>query len=71
MFNPGPLYVICGGRSGTYVGVSPITLVFPLSVSFHKSSMLIFIYMLFLPGQHMAKTWDTSKSIVLSEIKEH
>jgi hypothetical protein len=27
--------------------------------------------MLFLPGQHLAKAWDISKNIVLSEIKEH
>jgi hypothetical protein len=58
-------------QSDTCADVSPIILVFPLSVSFHKSSILIFIYMLFLPGQHMAKSWDISKNIVLSEIKEH
>ena len=40
---------------------------FPPSVSFHKSSILVFIYMLFLPGQHMAKAWDASKALFVQK----
>ena len=44
---------------------------FPLSVSFHQSSELIFIYMLILPEEQTGEAWEPYKSNGLSEIGEH
>ena len=50
---------ICGRRSGTGTGFSSTQCIgFPLSVSFHQRSLLIF--MLLLPEGQTAVTWEPS-----------
>ena len=41
----------------------------PLSVSFHQSSTVIFVYMMLLPGQ--AEVWENSESKPLPKIGDH
>jgi len=49
---------ICSAQSGTGTGLSPS---FPLSVSFHQCSILIFIYMLPLPKGQTGEAWEPSE----------
>jgi hypothetical protein len=49
---------ICAGQSGTVTGFFSQYFYFPLSVSFHHSSTLIFIYMLLLPDEKTVKGWE-------------
>jgi len=44
---------------------------FPLPVSFHQRSKLIFIYMLILLEEQTGEAWEPSKSYGLSEIGKH
>jgi hypothetical protein len=51
--------------------VSLPILLFPLSVSFHQCSTLVFIYMLLLPEGRTGEAWEPSKSNVVTEIGEY
>lgn len=46
---------------------SPSTSVFPLSVSFHRCSMIIFIRMFLLPEGQTGEAWELFKSSAVSE----
>jgi hypothetical protein len=51
---------ICGRQSGTGSEFSPSIAVFPLPISFHEFSVLIFINILPVPGQS-GDAWEPSK----------
>ena len=46
---------ICGGHSSCGTGFSPTG--FPLSVSFHQCSTIVFVYMLLLPEGQTGEVW--------------
>jgi hypothetical protein len=52
---------VCGGRNGTVTGFSLSILVFPMYMSYHQCSALIYIYTLLLPAGHRSKAWEPSK----------
>jgi len=52
---------ICGGQSGNERGISQRTSGFPLSLPFHRCSILIFIYTLLLPEGQADEIWAPSK----------
>jgi hypothetical protein len=52
---------ICDGQSGIRSGLSPSISVFPLPISFHKCSILIFIYILHVPKGQSGDAWEPSE----------
>jgi len=56
---------IGGGPSGAGTGFSPEYSSFPLSVSFHRCSVLILVYMLLLPEKQMGEAWEPGKKAML------
>jgi len=52
---------IYGGQSGNETGFSPSSYVFPVSI-FPPNSILIFIYMLFLPEGQTGEAWEPTKN---------
>ena len=64
-FDPGDSSCgICGGQSDIGKAFSPQYFRFPLSVSPHQRSKLIFIYMLLLPEGQKGEDWEPSKTAV-------
>jgi hypothetical protein len=62
----------CGGQSGKERGFSQRTSGFPLSLSFHLCSVLIFSYTLLLPEGQAGEIWAPSKKTKrFSEIGEN
>jgi len=52
---------ICGGQRGKERIVSQRTSGFPLPLSFHRCSILIFLYTLLLPEGHVGEIWAPYK----------
>jgi hypothetical protein len=65
----GPLEV-CGGRSGNETGFHPVIL-FPLTVFFHRASIFLFIFKLFLSKEkaYLKVQFLLTEKAVLSHFK--